>query len=30
MAHEMGDIFLAGICAARNGRKFRKKKSAAN
>jgi TetR/AcrR family transcriptional regulator, cholesterol catabolism regulator len=30
MAREMGDIFLKGICAARNGKKFKKKKSAAN
>jgi AcrR family transcriptional regulator len=30
MARVMGDIFLRGIYAARNGKKFRKKKSAAN
>jgi len=30
MAREMGDIFLRGICAARDGKKFRKRKSAAN
>lgn len=27
MAREMGDLFLRGICAARNGKKFRKKHS---
>jgi TetR/AcrR family transcriptional regulator, cholesterol catabolism regulator len=30
IAKEMGDIFLRGICAARNGKKHRKKKSSAN
>jgi len=30
MAREMGDIFLKGICSARNGKGFRKRKSAAN
>ena len=30
MAREMGDIFLKGICSSRNGKGFRKKKSAAN
>ena len=30
MAREMGDIFLKGICSARNGKGFRKKKSAVN
>ena len=30
MARGMGDIFLQGICSVRNGKGFRKKKSAAN
>jgi TetR/AcrR family transcriptional regulator, cholesterol catabolism regulator len=30
IAREMGDIFLKGICAVHNGKKLRKKKSAAN
>ncbi|HXZ42630.1 MAG TPA: TetR/AcrR family transcriptional regulator, partial [Terriglobales bacterium] len=30
MAREMGDIFLKGIYPIRNGKKFRKKRSAAN
>jgi len=30
IANEMGDIFLSGICAGRNGKKVRKRKSTAN
>ena len=30
MAREMGDVFLRGICAARNGKKFKKKHSTTN
>jgi TetR/AcrR family transcriptional regulator, cholesterol catabolism regulator len=30
MAREMGDIFLRGICSARNGKNWRKRKSTAN
>jgi len=30
MAREMGDVFLRGICATRNGKKFKKKHSTTN